>query len=346
MNGALSMLLSVALLADGQAPDAAPLPPPADTPSDDDPAPAKPTPRRRRAPRKQKAVPKRAPTPAPAPRAKAPRRRAAVPAPAARAPLRRPDVTDVNRHTVPLAVGQRGWLAAAQLGCSVLGAAGALGAAGGAALLARTLDRPAATLAHPRVPVGGVMPLLAGITVGTAATAVCVGGLGFMSERRILAPAAATLAVAGMAVAAGGMGTLVILWPADRTGRNLAVREFSMAGTLAAFALLAPLGAVAAWHLGAALQEWRDARTWAEETAAAKKALADDALKERQRAERAAAAAPVPPPEPAPPVEEKPAAPAPPAPPPAPPQDPAIPADPLQVPPETAPLESVPALPE
>ena len=315
MNVLVWALGAVLLLQDaaGLPPAPEPLPPPpaqetpAVTPPVDGDPPATTRRRRRKKPPAEATPSPRKTTPPPSTRRRrpdgstgtAPRRKVEAPA-----RVERPNPWLPNLRAAPLSTRERLMVLAAQGACAVVGVVGTLGLTGGAALVGRTLDRPAGGLARAPIPLGGTLPLLVGVTAGALATSACVAGVGLLAERRILAPAAAATGVVTALLVGLSGGIAVIAWPMANTTRNFAIRENAMAWTLIGFAVGAPLLAVLGWHLGAMLQQWQEREQFKADVQAAELALVDDARKAEEKARQ-------PQPEPPPMVEPVPDAPAP-----------------------------------
>ncbi|MEW5855445.1 MAG: hypothetical protein AB2A00_42120, partial [Myxococcota bacterium] len=181
----------------------------------------------------------------------------------------------------PLTVGERAMLTVAQTGCGVLGTGATLAGAGGTALLARTLDRPAGGLLHPPVPVGGLMPIFTTAVVGGLTTAVCVVGLGAMAERRALGVASAGGAWAMVAIPTVALALAAVFTPLQASSRNTALRENTTAAALVTLGVLGPIVALAAYQGGAYVQQERDATAYEESRQAAREAAREDAAKKK-----------------------------------------------------------------
>jgi hypothetical protein len=253
--------------------------------------------RRQATPAQPKVKVKQEPTSAAPPAAKKRRR-------VKKLPLERPEPWDFVTPYKPLDVTDRALVAAAQGGCALVGVAGTLAGMGSAALLARTLDRPAGGLLHPPMPVGGVLPVVVGTLASATTTAVCVVGLGALAERRI---AGVGLALGGWALVAAPVMTVAlatVAWPSRVTTRNRVIKEDTVAASMVALAVLGPALALVGYHAGSVAQEVVDTRRHQEAVRAAKLAREEDEAAPPRRV-----APPVP--EPAPAVEEPPVEPVP-----------------------------------
>lgn len=261
--------------ADGNAP-AAPLPPSgADRAAPPETAPARRRPRKRN---RRQAVPgsdaRRRPRRTAGDKVRrAPRKRIVKKAPP------RVEPWELNVHTRPMEWKRRAVLVAAQGGCAVLGAGAMVAVAGASALAARTADRPAGGLWRAPVPLGGLLPLGAGLAAGGVAAAACTAGLGMMAERRLAAPVAAMAAWSVVAAAAASVGLGAVLWPSVDSSRNFAIRENVMAGTLIGAALLGPVAALVAYQVAAVTQERAQQWLHQQDVEAAVEAAAADAAK-------------------------------------------------------------------
>lgn len=321
MNAALCALMAgVLALQDAAPPD---LPPPApDAPLTQEstpdsgppaasgglPADAPPSGTPGRAPRRRRsAVPSPAPAPAPlaedlrdipeSPRKRAPRKRrgaADADAPRTRAPRRRVvnealPLLALNQHTTPMTWQARATLLGGQAMVGGVGALGVLAAAGGVALLARTVDRPAGGLWRVPVPLGGLLPLLVGVGVSGVAVTLGVMGLGYLAERRLAAPAAAMAVWLALATVAAAVGGVAVFWPARESSRTFAIRENTVAITLVSLAVLGPVLSLAAWHAASFAQERFEDWRYRQRVKAASMAIQEDAEAAARRAEERAA---------------------------------------------------------